>query len=310
MMKNKVQVFAPATVANVGPGFDVFGFSLNSPGDIVEASPNDMGEIRIIEVVGDGNQLPRDPKRNVVGHVAQRLLDNIAPNQGVDLRLEKGVPLSSGMGGSAASAVASVYAVNELFDQVLEKREMLPLAMEGERLVSGAPHADNVAPCLYGGFTVIRSYDPLDVVQIPVPANLFCVVVCPNYHIRTEDARNVLPKMIPLKTAVHQWGNTAALIAGLNQHDYELIGRAIEDLVAEPSRGPLIPAFEQVKTAALEAGALGCSISGSGPSVFALSNENDRAHKIGQAMQAAFVSQDLKSSIYVSKINTVGPRIL
>ena len=309
-MRRSVRVFAPATVANVGPGFDVFGFAIDVPGDVVEASKNDIGKVRIVDIRGDSGQLPREPARNVLGHVAQRLLEIAGLDQGVDLLLEKGIPLCSGLGGSAASAVASVCAVNELFDRPLAKEDLLPLAMEGEGLVSGAPHADNVAPCLYGGFTIVRSYDPLDVVQISVPDKLICVAVCPDYHIRTEDARQALPEMIPLTKAVRQWGNAAALVAGLCQRDYNLIGRAIEDFIAEPVRGPLIPAFAEVKAAAVDAGALACSISGSGPTIFALTKDFYYAQKIGGAIQEVFKCHELGSNLYISKINSKGPRIL
>ena len=309
-MRSSIRVFAPATVANVGPGFDVFGFAVESPGDIIEASKNEVGKVRLLEITGDGGRLPRDTEHNVVGHVAQKLISTIQSDRGVDLRLKKGIPLSSGLGGSAASAVASVYAINILFDKPLSKKELLPLALEGERLASGAPHADNVTPCLYGGFTIIRSYKPLDIVQVTVPEELICVAVSPDYHIRTEDARKVLPTQLTLTKAIRQWGNTAALVAGLFKGDFDLIGRAIEDLVAEPVRSSFIPAFSEVKKAAMDAGALGCSISGSGPTVFALTNDLSRTRMIGHHMQKAFTSKDLKSRLFISKINTEGPRIL
>ena len=305
-----ITVFAPATVANVGPGFDVFGFAVEAPGDEVVATLTDEGGVRVVLITGDDGALPLDPAKNTAAVAVAALLEHIHASNGVVLEIHKKMPLGSGLGSSAASAVAAVVAVNEILGAPLSRKELLPVTMEGERIACGAAHADNVAPALLGGFILIRSYSPLDIVQIPVPESLHASVVHPHIEVRTEDARKILKREIPLATGIAQWGNTAGLIAGLFMNDYELIGRSLSDMFIEPQRALLIPGFMAVKQAALSAGALGSSISGSGPSVFALSNSLEKANAIGTAMREAFKNSGLESDVFISKINTQGPRIL
>lgn len=305
-----VRVFAPATVANVGPGFDVFGFAVDTPGDEVVATLTAGNGVQVATITGDEGALPLDPTKNTAAVAVSAFLDHIHDSRGIVLELHKKMPLGSGLGSSAASAVAAVVAANELLGSPLSRKELLPFTMEAERIACGAAHADNVAPALLGGFILIRSYDPLDIVQIPVPEHLHCTVVHPHIEVRTEDARKILKREIPLAIGITQWGNTAGLIAGLFMNDYELIGRSLSDIFVEPQRAILIPGFQAVKQAARLAGALGGSISGSGPSVFALSDSQEKAHAIGAAMHDAFSNTGLESDIFISKVNTQGPRII
>jgi homoserine kinase len=305
-----ITVFAPATVANVASGFDVLGFALESPGDAVTVVRVPGNAVSVVSITGDGGKLPRDPKRNTAAVAVGGFLARMGHPFGVEISLEKRMPLSSGLGSSAASAVAAVFAANILAGSPLPARELLPFTMEAEKAACGSAHADNVAPSLLGGFVLIRSYDPLDVIQLPVPAGLSCAVAHPHTELRTEDARRILKKEIRLADAIRQWGNLAALVAALYNGDLRLLGRSLQDVVAEPARSLLIPGFAAVKAAALAAGALGCSISGSGPSVFALCSSTGDSARAGSAMVAAFREAGLESDLYLSAVNTKGPVVL
>lgn len=251
--------------------------------------------------------LTKEPEKNTAGVAALSLMKHLGIVQGVEMEIHKGIPIGSGMGSSACSAVAGALAVNELMGRPLTKQELLPFALEGEAIASGGDiHADNVGPCLLGGMVLVRSNKDLDTVNIPVPEDLYCAVVLPDLQILTTDARNLLRADIPMKDAITQWGNLGGMVAGLMKSDYELIGRSLEDVVAEPYRSSLIPHFYSVKQAALQAGALGCSISGAGPAVFALCKGDDTAFKVGVAMQYAFIDQGLDCERYISPINTHG----
>src|SRR5258706_8059778 len=304
-----VSVFAPATVANVASGFDVLGFALDAPGDVVTLRRIPGKEVRVVSITGDEGKLPRDG-RNTAAVAAGGFLAGIGSPFGVEIALEKRMPLSSGLGSSAASAVAAVVAANELAGRPREPRDLLPFTIEAERAACGSAHADNVAPALLGGFVLIRSYRPLDIVRRPVPRGLACAVAPPHTELRTEDARRVLKKEISLSGATRRWGNLAALVAALYTEDLALLGRSLQDVVAEPARSFLIPGFDAVKASALAAGALGCSISGSGPSVFALCASMEDARRAGAAMEAAFREAGLGSDLFLSTVNTKGPVIL
>ncbi|MEK9158762.1 MAG: homoserine kinase [Patescibacteria group bacterium] len=310
MSSKSLKIFAPATVANVACGFDILGFAINEPGDEIILKLKDTPDVTITKIIGDNGRLPLDPKKNTAGVAVLAYLKHIRSDQGVEIEIHKKMPLGSGLGSSAASAVGGVFGINELLDRPLKKEELLPFAMEGERAACGFAHADNVAPSLLGGMILIRSYEPLEIIPIPTPPNLFCALVHPDFELRTADSRKVLKKEIELKDAVIQWGNVGGLIAGLMKSDYGLIGRSLQDVVAEPRRAPLIPGFFDVKNAALKAGALGCSISGSGPSIFALSQSLETAKTVGEKMQAAFSSQQINSEIYISPINRTGVKII
>lgn len=305
---SSVCVFAPATVANVASGFDVLGFALDMPGDLVVARRVERPGVRIALVTGDDGRLPRESDRNTAGVAVAGLLERLGRPFGVEVELHKRMPLASGLGSSAASAVAGVFAANLLAGAPLDRRGLLPFVMEAERVACGSAHADNVAPALLGGFVLIRSYNPLDVVCLPVPGSLSVAVVHPHIEVRTEDARRILKRDIRLSRAVEQWGNLAGLVASLYTGDFALLSRCLKDVVAEPVRSLLIPGFPAVKQAALDAGALGCSISGSGPSVFALCSAEPTSHGVARAMADAFGRAGLESDTFVSAVNTVGPR--
>ncbi len=309
-MKESIKVFASATVANVTCGFDVLGFAVSSPGDELVLKPNDLGKVRIVEIKGDGGKLPKDPNMNTASVAINKYLEHLNSDQGFDIYLEKKMPLGSGLGSSAASAVAGVFAANELLGTPLDSTELLSFAMEGERQACGAAHADNVGPALYGGMVLVRSYSPIDVVRIPVPKPLYVSLVHPQISIATKDARDILKKQILMRDAVQQWGNIAGLVVGMMQGDFDLVGRSMQDVIVEPIRSILIPGFDAVKSAALESGAIGCGISGSGPSIFALSAEMSTAEEVGARMSAAFKQINIESEVYISGINIEGPKIL
>jgi homoserine kinase len=308
---NYIKAFAPATVANVACGFDIFGFAVDEPGDTVELYRRDEPGISITEITGDEGRLPRDPQRNAVTVVMLKMLEQLQNTDfGCEVRLHKNMPLGSGMGSSAASAAAGVFALNEMLGNPYTREQLLPFAIEGERIACGSAHADNVGPALMGGFVVIRSYKPLDMFNIPVPKNLYCTLVHPDIEVNTKDARFILRNEVSLKNAISQMGNVAGLIAGLMQEDYALISRSMVDVIIEPVRAILIPEFNEVKHAALEEGALGCSISGAGPSMFTLSKGKETAERVGKAMQETFALAGIDSHIHVSAINQDGPRVL
>jgi homoserine kinase len=302
-----LRVFAPATVANVASGFDVLGFALERPGDTVTLERREQPGVQIVAIEGDGGALPLDPDKNTASVAAARCLQALGLPFGVEITLRKGMPMSSGLGSSAASSVAAVYGVNLLAGAPFTPSELLPFTMQAEEVACGSAHADNVAPALLGGFVLIRSYEPLDIVKLPVPAGLSAAVVHPHTEIRTADARRILRKELRLTDAVRQWGNLAALVAALYEGDLQLLSRSLQDVVAEPRRAVLIPGFGAVKAAAMAAGALGCSISGSGPSLFALCASLSGAASAGEAMKAAFEQAGLECDLYVSAINQAGP---
>ena len=307
---NYIKAFAPATVANVACGFDIFGFALDEPGDIVELRKRDEPGVVIKAIFGDEGRLPREPERNAVTVVIIKFLEHIGSKQGVEVVLHKNMPLGSGMGSSSASSVVGVFAINELLGRPLQRAQLLPFAMEGERIACGAAHADNVGPALLGGFVVIRSYSPLDVFKIKVPDELYCTLVHPDIEVNTKDARYILRNEVSLKNTISQMGNVAGLIAGLIQQDYDLVSRSMVDVIIEPVRSILIPEFDQVKQAALDNGALGCSISGAGPSMFALSRGRQTAERVAVAMSGAFGSVGITTKSYVSQVNQEGPKVL
>lgn len=308
MMKESVKVFSPATVANVGSGFDILGFALSNRGDIIEVLPNNEKSLRIINK--SDTDLPLNPAKNVASVAVAALLGELGSDQGFDLVFHQKISPGSGIGSSAASSAGSVFAVNELLGKPFTLKQLVPFAMQGEKIASGVAHADNVAPALLGGFTLIRSYQPLDIIQLPSPENLLCTISHPDIIVRTEDSRKILLKEILLKDAVIQWGNVAGLVSGLYTNDYELIGRSLQDVIIEPVRALLIPGFDTIKKAVMKAGALGCSISGSGPSIFALSNSDEVANRVELVMQQIFKSMDIEVDTFTSRINKQGQQLL
>lgn len=302
-----VHVYAPATVANVACGYDILGFAVSRPGDQIIARKNNKPGVIVSSINGDGGKLPLDPSRNTASVAATAFLSHLnISDVGIEFELIKGMPLGSGLGSSAASAAAGVFAANLLFEEPLKREQLVQFAMQGEEVACGAAHADNVAPALLGGFVLIRSYAPLDIVKIPCPDNLFCTIIHPHVEVRTSDARRILRKEITLKKAITQWGNIAGLVAGLLLKDTALIGRSLEDVVIEPERAILIPGFDKIKGVAIANGALGCSISGSGPSIFAIADSLEIAENIGALMQNEAARIGLSSDLFTSPINHQG----
>ena len=306
-----IKVFAPATISNVGCGFDTIGFAINEPGDIVTLKLRNDSKVRITKITGEGGILPKDIDKNTCTVAIKELLKNYPDKSvGVDVEIRKKMPIGSGLGSSAASAVAGVYGLNILLDNPYTEMEVMDFAIKGESIASGAIHADNVAPCLAGGFILIRDYNPLDVIKIPVPKNLYCAVVYPHISIETKTARKLIKNQITIPKARKHFGNIGALVSSLYEGKLELLGRTIHDEISEPARATLIPGYEQIKQAAMNNGAYGCSISGSGPSIFAFAKSKVSADKIGKAMKKATIQQGMKVTLYVSKINSGGPKVI
>jgi len=307
----EIRVFAPATVANVACGYDVLGFAIDAPGDEVVVRHGTKPGLHITKITGDDGKLPKNPAQNTAGVAALDLLRHLGMmDRPIEMEIHKKMPFGSGLGSSAASAVAGAYAVNKLIGEPLSKRQLLPFAMAGEASADGAWHADNVGPCLLGGIVFIRSNEELDVAQLPAPANLWTAVVHPDIEILTKVARDILPSEIPLVNATQQIGNLGGLLCGIIQEDYGLISRSIHDVIAEPRRQKLIPDFYKTKRAAMGAGALGFSISGAGPSVFALCEGEEVARKVAAAISAVFSAAELNNQAYVSRINPRGVHVV
>jgi homoserine kinase len=299
--------FAPATVANLGLGFDILGLAINNPGDTVRASLSDKPGIKISKIVGDNGFLPQDPDKNTAGIAARETLKKAGVDIGVELILEKGLPIGSGLGSSAASAAAAAMAINLLLGSPFRKIDLIGPCIEAEAMVSGR-HADNVAPALLGGLILIRSLEPLDLVRLPIPTDLTLVVVSPEFELATKMAREVLPDTVPLKDLVKNTANLSALVSCFYTQDLALLSRCLPDQVVSPVRAALIPGGTQVIEAALGAGALGSSISGSGPSIFAFCRSPQSAGQVGKAMAAAFKDAGLKSKTIISPASCPGAR--
>ena len=312
MGNQRLRVFAPATIANIGPGFDVLGLALSKPGDLLDVELCDAPGVEIVEVTGDDGRLSRDATKNVAGRAAADVLRRAGSTKGLRLWLHKQMPLASGLGSSGASSAAGATAANEILGRPLSTRDVVLSAMEGECAASGTPHADNVAPSVMGGFVLVRSYDPFEIVPLPVPDGLRVAVVHPHCQVSTAEARRLVKgRTYGLDVIVPNIGSVAALVAALYRRDLPLLGRSIDDRIIEPLRATLIPGFDAVKTAAFTAGALGCSIAGSGPSVFAFADDDESARRIGAAMQTAFkTAATLDSDLFWGKVSTVGARVV
>jgi homoserine kinase len=307
---NTIKAFAPATVANVCCGFDILGFSVDFPGDEVMLTLKDEPGIVITSIEGDDGRLPKEALKNTAGVAVDSFLKSLDSNQGVEIKLIKNLPLGSGMGSSAASGVAALVAINHLMGNPFTREQMIPFAMEAERIACGSAHADNVAPSLLGGFVLVRDYHPLDVIKIPVAKGLYCTLIHPHLELKTSDSRRVLKPTVSLQDAITQSGNIAGLMIGLTKPDYALVSRSLKDVIAEPIRSVFIPGFDQIRKLVVQTGALGCGISGSGPTIFCLSTDNKIAQQVGESVQLQFLKNHLKSDVYVSKINDEGARIV
>ena len=302
-----IKVFAPASISNLGCGFDILGLALERPGDEVIARLVDQAGIRITQITGDRGKLPRDPEKNTVTVAAQALLSYLGEEgRGIEFEIHKRMPFASGLGSSAASAVAGVVAVNELLRRPLEKRELLPFAMQGEQLASHAWHADNVAPSLLGGIILIRDNSKLDVHRLPAPKGIYLAILHPHVEIATSTSRQQLSPTVRLTDMVRQTGNLGGLIHGLYQSDFALISRSLQDVVIEPQRKQTIPYYDEIREAALTAGALGCLISGSGPSMFTLCDNSLIAEECGESMRRIMIKNRMEHDMYISGINHEG----
>lgn len=303
----KIKVSSPGTVANLVCGFDVLGLCLDAPFD--EMDVRIIEEKKVILISADGYNLPTDPMQNTAGAPLVEMLQELDAAFGFEVTIKKNIKPGSGIGSSAASAAGAVVAANFLLNNIFSKEQLVRFAMSGEKVASGVKHADNVAPCIYGGITLIRSIFPLDIIPIPAP-QLWVTVVHPQIEVRTSDARQILRKEVLLKDAIKQWGNIAGLVAGFMKNDYALIGRSLEDVIIEPVRSILIPGFADVKKQSKAAGALGGGISGSGPSIFMLSTTEGIALSVKKEMHSIYNSIGLDHHVYVTTINQEGVKIL
>ena len=309
---NEIKIFCPATIANLNCGFDVMGLCLDGIGDEMIIRKVTEKGIKITKITGA--DLPLATEKNVAGVAAlaicKEAINRVSFEHGFEIEIHKKIKAGSGIGSSSASAAGAVFGINELLGKPFTKHQLVDFAMKGEAVASGSEHADNVAPCLLGGFTLVRGYNPLDVIRIESPNELYAVVLHPHIEVKTSDARAVLQPMIPLKNAITQTGNLGGLIAGLYTNDYELIGRSLQDVIIEPMRKHLIPNFDVVKNAALHNCALGAGISGAGPSIFALCKGQETAEKVAFAMSESFQNTGIEFDIHISKINPNGVKII
>lgn len=304
----EIKIFTPATVANISCGFDILGLCLDTVGDEMIVREVPEKGIKITKVTGQN--LPLETHRNVAGVAGLALLEKVDASVGYEIEIYKKIKPGSGIGSSAASAAGAVFAINELLGKPFSKQELIYFAMQGEKLASGTEHADNVSPVILGGFTLVRSYQPLDVLKINSPNDLYATIIHPQIEVKTSDSRAVLKNQVALKKMVIQMGNFGGLISGLYTNDYDLIGRSLHDEIIEPNRLILIPEFVKVKKAVIQAGALGAGISGSGPSIFALSKGEETAKFVGETMAKIYNNTDIDYDIHVSKINQQGIKIL
>jgi homoserine kinase len=306
-----VKVFAPASVANVACGFDILGFALERPGDEILVRYADTPGLKITKITGTKKKLPLDVMGNTAGVAAWKVLEALGETGlGIEMEIHKKMPFGSGLGSSAASAVGGAMAINELLGRPFEKRDLLPFALAGEAVASGGIHADNVAPSLLGGFTLVRDSLTCDIARVPVPRGMFATVVYPYVEVLTKEARAMLKTEVDLKLSIQQSANMGAFIIGMMNSDFDLIRRSLKDLIIEPQRAPLIPHFYEVQKVALAEGVLGCSISGSGPSIFALSNNSLTAENAGKAMQAIFKQHNIECELFISAINNDGAKLV
>jgi homoserine kinase len=307
-MTNEIKIFSPATVANVACGFDVLGFCLDTIGDEMVIRKTEEKGIRIIRI--EGYDLPYEAEKNVAGVSALAMYNALKPDCGFEIEIYKNIKPGSGIGSSSASAAGSVFGMNELLGRPLDKTKLTFYAMKGEALASQCEHADNLAPAIFGGFTLVKSAYPLKILELPTPPDLYATLIHPQIEIKTSESRAILPKDIPLQNAITQWANVGSLVHALHTSDYDLIKDALNDVVIEPYRKQLIPHFDDVKSAVLEAGALGCAISGSGPSIFTLSKGEAIAEAVEKAMQRVYSKSNIEFETYISKINIEGIRVI
>lgn len=303
----KVKIRVPATVANLVCGFDILGMAIHEPYDEMELTLSETPEIIIKHK--DQFGLPEEPEKNVAGIVLLKIQEHLKLTHGFEVVIHKHIKPGSGLGSSAASAAGAAFGASILLGNIFSKEEMVYFAMYGEELASGVRHADNIAPCIYGGITLVKSTNPMDIIPLNSP-DLFIAAVHPQVEVKTSDSRQILRKNISLKSAIEQWSNIAGLVAGIQKNDFPLIGRSLHDAIIEPVRSILIPKFDEIKMLSLQAGALGGGISGSGPSIFMLAEKKETAEQIIRLMKAAYDEIEIESFVYLSKINPTGIEII
>ena len=305
---NYLKIFSPATVANVSCGYDSLGFAVDEIGDEMTFTKTPNKGVEITNITGA--DLTYDVDKNAASAVVKKMLLDANADFGVQLTIHKGFSPGSGLGSSAASAAGAAFGANQLLGNIYSELELTKFAMFGEEVACGSPIADNVAAAIYGGFVLIRSYEPLDIVKLPVPNELRLVAIHPQIEIKTKDARAVLPTEIALKDAVTQWANVGGLISGLHTNDYNLISNSLVDIIVEPHRKKLIPYFDDVQKAALKAGALGAGISGSGPTIFALCKGAENVKEVYNAIERSYRNKGVDFELYTSKVNPEGIKII
>jgi len=305
---NGVRLFSPATISNLSCGFDVLGLCLETIGDYMEITKSKKKGIYITSIIGE--KVPYDVKKNVAGVASEALIDSLNPDFGFEIKIDKKIKPGSGIGSSAASSVGAVVGINYLLGNPFKPEELIPYALEGEKLACGSEHADNVAPAILGGITLVRSTKPIDIIKLPIPKNLKAVIIHPKIEIKTADARKVLDKSIPLEKASQYWANLGAFVSSLYENNYELMKKSIVDNIIEPKRSQLIPMFDSLKQIANDNDSIGCGISGSGPSVFSLANGLKTAKIINNSFKKIYEETGIPFKTYVSDINKSGVKIL
>lgn len=307
-MSNQIKIFSPATVANVSCGFDVLGFCLDHIGDEMIIRKSKEKCIKITKI--EGANLPFEVEKNLAGVAALAIYNDAKPDFGFEIEIYKKIKPGSGIGSSSASASGVVFAINQLLGMSYNATQLTQFAMKGEAVASGCEHADNIAPALFGGFTLVKSTQPLQVLSLPTPSDLYATIIHPQIEVKTSEARAILPKKVDLQNAIKQWANVGSLVHALHTNNYGLLSQSLKDEIVEPYRSQLIPYFEDVKIAATQAGGLGTGISGSGPSIFTLSKGEQIAKNVEKAIQNIYSKTDIGFNTYVSKINTEGIKIL
>ena len=307
-MNNQIKIFSPATVANVSCGFDVLGFCLDYIGDEMIIRKSKEKGIKITKI--EGANLPFEVEKNVAGVAALAIYNHAKPNCGFEIEIYKKIKPGSGIGSSSASASGVVFAINQLLGKPYNATQLTEFAMKGEAVASGCEHADNIAPAIFGGFTLVKSTQPLQVLSLPTPSDLYATIIHPQIEVKTSEARAILPKKVDLQDAIHQWANVGSLVHALHTNNYDLLSQSLKDKIVEPYRSKLIPYFDVVKSAATKAGGLGTGISGSGPSIFTLSKGEQIAKNVEKAIQNVYSETDISFNTYMCKINTEGIKIL
>ena len=305
---NGVRLFSPATISNLSCGFDVLGLCLETIGDYMEIIKSKKKGIYITSIIGE--KIPYDVKKNVAGVASEALIDSLKPDFGFEIKIDKKIKPGSGIGSSAASSVGAVVGINHLLGNPFKLKELIPYALEGEKLACGSKHADNVAPAILGGITLVRSTKPIDIIKLPIPKNLKAVIIHPKIEIKTADARKLLDQSIPLVKASQYWANLGAFVSSLYENNFKLMKKSIVDDIIEPKRSQLIPMFDSLKQIANDNDSIGCGISGSGPSVFSLANGLKTAKIINNSFKKIYEETGIPFKTYISDINKSGVKIL